>query len=58
MAATVQLMAHMGAPHTFIATNASYSTAFVLDMLVLAATFKIEVGAQRRAMDGCGWIYH
>lgn len=42
-ALSTQVMAHMGAPHTFAATSASYSTAFLFEMFVLAATFKIEV---------------
>ena len=38
-----QVMAHMGAPHTFAATRASYSTTFLIEMFVLASSFKIEV---------------
>ncbi|CAM9298889.1 unnamed protein product, partial [Scytosiphon promiscuus] len=45
------LMAHMGAPHTFATTNASYSTEFVLEMLVLATTFKIESQANGYAHE-------
>lgn len=37
-------MAHMGAPHTFTATGPGYSTEFLMEMFVLAATFNIEVG--------------
>ncbi|CAN0536962.1 unnamed protein product [Ectocarpus sp. 8 AP-2014] len=37
-------MAHMGAPHAFTATGPGYSTEFLMEMFVLAATFNIEVG--------------
>ncbi|CAM9819797.1 unnamed protein product [Ectocarpus sp. 12 AP-2014] len=38
-----RVMAHMGAPHTFTATGPGYSTEFLMEMFVLAATFDIEV---------------
>eukprot|EP00903_Cladosiphon_okamuranus_P005904 g5838.t1 len=46
-----EVMAHMGAPHTFAATSASYSTAFLTEIFVLATSFKIEAQANGYACE-------